>query len=93
MLTNAICMQKSRNLPVHVNFCGIDLEELFSDTDDNRESFVELKPCDIINGQVCSLQCYWESDGRSHGEVDGLDTGIGICYGNDVSDDVHPGKS
>lgn len=67
-------------LPVRVDLCRVEAEDLLGDTNDSRESFVDFKSCDVLDGQVSLFKSDRESDGGCNGEIDRLDTGIGVGY-------------
>lgn len=66
------------NAPVDIDLGGVNAENLFSDPHDNREGFVNFKESDVVNGEVGLLEGFWQSNGRCDGEVDRLNTSIGM---------------
>jgi hypothetical protein len=71
-----ITRDNRRNIPVHVNLGGIKVQGLFSDTDNHRESFIDLEQGDVLRGEVGFLESLGKGDCWCFGEVDRIDTSI-----------------
>ena len=69
-----------QHVPIRVDLCGVNTENLLCNPDDHRERFVDLKVCDVIKLEASPLECSRNGVGGSLGEVDRVDTSIGICY-------------
>jgi hypothetical protein len=73
-------MTQSDSATVNVNLGSWDVEDLLSDIDDNRERLVDLKQGDVVNGQTSPLQSLGDSQSRGGGEVNRIDTGVGVGW-------------
>jgi hypothetical protein len=73
-------MTQSDSATVNVYLGSWDVEDLLSDVDDNRERLVDLKQGDVINGQTSLLQSLGDSQSRGGGEVNRIDTGVGVGW-------------
>ena len=67
------------NLPVRVDLRGIKAQDLFGDTNNSRESFVDFESCNIVHGQTGLLEGDGEGNGGCGREVNGLNTSISVC--------------
>ena len=68
------------HVPIDVDLCRIDLENLLDYPNDNGESLVDFEKRDIINCKICSLKSLGKSDSGRNWEVNWCQTGIGICF-------------
>ena len=68
------------DVPEGVDLRGVNTELLLGDTDNNGERLVDLEERDVVDGQPGVLECERDSECGGDGEVDGLNTGVGVCY-------------
>jgi len=71
-------MTQGDSATVNVDLGSWDVENLLGDVNDNREGFIDLEQGDIVNGQSSFLQSLGNGDSWGGGEVNGINTGIGI---------------
>jgi len=74
-------MQKRTILPVDVDLRGIDVANLLSNANDNRERLVELEKGDVIGSDISLLESDGEGNSGCLGEINGINTSIGPSYG------------
>ena len=65
---------------MRVDLRGVNAELLLSNTDDNGERLVNLELGDVVSLETSPLEGGGESKCRRLGEVDRIDTGVGVCY-------------
>ena len=65
---------------VNVNLGSWNAQDLLGDVDDNRESLVDLKQRDLINGQASLLQGFGDGESWGGGEVDRVNASVGISW-------------
>ena len=70
----------TKYLPMRVDLCGVDAKLLLGDTNDNGECLIDLELCDVVDLEAGTFEGSRESKGRRLREVDGIDTGVGVCY-------------
>lgn len=73
-------LSDAEHAPVHVDFCGVDAEDLFGDADDDGEGLVDFEERDVVDREVGLFEGFGEGDGGGDGEVDGLYTGVGVRW-------------
>ena len=69
-----------RDVPVHVDLCRVNAELLLSYPDNHRERLVDLEERDVLNLEVSTLESLGQRDSGSNGEINGVKTGIRVCY-------------
>lgn len=72
-------LHTSASLPIRVDLCGVETENLLGDANDSGECLVDFESCYVLNSQVSFLESDGKGNGRCDGEVDRLDTGIREC--------------
>ena len=70
--------RRKGNAPVDVDLCRVNAQHLFGDANDDGESFVDFKESNVARRQPCSLQSQRQCDRGGRGEVDGIQTSVGI---------------
>lgn len=71
-------MAEGDSTSVNVHFGSGDIENLLSKVDNNGESLVYLKQGDFVYRQASLLEGLGDGDGRSGGEINGVNAGVGI---------------
>lgn len=71
-------MTQGDRTTVDVDLGSRDVENLFGDVNDNRESLINLEQGDVVNGQASFLQSLGDGNSWGGGEVDRVNASIGI---------------
>lgn len=70
-------MSIQNSIPIDINLGWVDVANFLRDANNDGEGFVQLKLCNILNGEASLLEGNRNSLSRSFGEVNGINPGIG----------------